>query len=344
MTALPAGTPSLQLLADKTAEAFTGVGQALNGVAFLVADPARPVLPGGRYALRVPDWLPPLVSAGRTFATIGAVSLFWIVTAWPGGALAMTFAAIVALLLAPRSDEAYGAALLFTVGAILDLILTAVVAFAVLPGLPTDGFAALSLVIGVCLVPIGALLRQARQPWQVGLFTAMTMGFVPILQPTNPETYDTQLFYNIGLAIVAGMGAAALSFRILPPLSPAFRTRRLLALTLRDLRRLANGQMQSDWEGRVIARLSVMPNEATPLQRAQLLAAFAVGSEIIHLRHVMHQFGLGANLDAALAGVAKGHSASAIAHLSRLDEGLAAEGPGTKDLLRVRRTNGARTT
>ena len=46
--------------------------------------------------------------------------------------------------------------------------------------------------------------------------------------------------------------------------------------------------MQSDWEGRVIARLSVMPNEATPLQRAQLLAAFAVGSEIIHLRHVMH--------------------------------------------------------
>jgi hypothetical protein len=36
---------------------------------------------------------------------------------------------------------------------------------------------------------------------------------------------------------VGGVGAAALSFRLLPPLSPAFRTRRLLALTLRDLRR-----------------------------------------------------------------------------------------------------------
>ena len=162
------------------------------------------------------------------------------------------------------------------------------------------------------------------------------MGFVPILQPTNPETYDTQLFYNIGLAIVAGMGAAALSFRILPPLSPAFRTRRLLALTLRDLRRLAKGQMQSDWEGHVIARLSVMPNEATPLQRGQLLTALSVGSEIVHLRHITQELGLGANLDAALAGVAKGHSASAIAHLSRLDEVLAAEGPETKDLLRVR--------
>ena len=121
----------------------------------------------------------------------------------------MTFAAIVALLLAPRSDEAYGAALLFTVGAILDLILTAVVAFAVLPGLPTDGFAALSLVIGVCLVPIGALLRQARQPWQVGLFTAMTMGFVPILGTDQPGDLRYPALLQHGLAIVAGMGGCS---------------------------------------------------------------------------------------------------------------------------------------
>jgi hypothetical protein len=50
---------------------------------------------------------------------------------------------------------------------------------------PRQGFC---LAIGACLVPIGALLRGARQPWQAGLFTAMTMGFVPNLQPTNPET------------------------------------------------------------------------------------------------------------------------------------------------------------
>jgi uncharacterized membrane protein YccC len=312
LTALSAETPSLQLLADKMAETFSSVDRALKGVAFLITDAARPALRRERFALRVPDWLPPLVSAVRTFATIGAVALFWIVTAWPGGALAMAFAAIVSLLLAPRSDEAYDAALLFTVGAILDLILTAIIAFAVLPALHTDGFFALSLVIGACLVPIGTLLRQARQPWQVGLLTAMTMGFVPILQPANPESYDPQLSYNIGLAIVAGMGASALSFRILPPLSPALRTRRLLALTLRDLRRLANGQAQSHWEGHVIARLSVMPNEATPLQRGRLLAAFSVGSEIVRLRRVTRHLGLSANLDAVLAGVAKGHSAGAL--------------------------------
>jgi hypothetical protein len=171
----------------------------------------------------------------------------------------------------------------------------------------------------------------------VGLFTAMTMGFVPILQPTNPETYDPQVFYNIALAIVAGMGAAALSFRLLPPLSPTVRTRRLLALTLRDLRRLAKGHTQSDWEGHVIVRLSAMPNEATPLQRAQLLATNAVGSEIVRLRR---QFGLRVGLvEAAFAAIAEGQSTIAIARLSRIDEalsGVSAGGPATQHVLRTR--------
>jgi len=339
LTALPAETPSLRLLADKTAEAFAGIAHTFDGLAMLVADSARPAHRSGRNHAHVPDWLPALVSAGRAFVTISAVSLFWIVTGWPGGGLAMTFAAIVSLLLAPRSEETFGAALLFVVGAILDLILTALVAFAALPGLRTHDFAAFSLVLGVCLVPIGALLRTARQPWQVGLLTAMTMGFVPILQPTNPETYDTQLFYNIALAIVAGMGAAALSFRLLPPLSPAFRARRLLALTLRDLRRLTKGSAKGDWEGRVIGRLAAMPNETAPLQREQLLAMLSVGSEIVCLRHFSHQFDLGAKLGAALEALAERHGTTAIALLYRLDEALAAEladGPRAQDILRAR--------
>ena len=59
----------------------------------------------------MPDWLPSLVNAGRAFVTIGCVELFWIVTAWPNGAFAITFAAIVVLLLSPRGDRAYGGAM-----------------------------------------------------------------------------------------------------------------------------------------------------------------------------------------------------------------------------------------
>jgi uncharacterized membrane protein YccC len=208
----------------------------------------------------------------------------------------------------------------------------------VLPGLGTETFVGFSLVIAPCLVAIGALLAHARQPLQM-MFTGMTLLFVPLLAPTNPMSYDTLQFYNGALAIVAGSSTAALSFRLLPPLSPAFRTFRLLALTLRDLRRLATGRAPVDWEGRIYARLWAMPDAATPVQRSQLLAALSVGSGIIQLRHIVRRLGLGADLEAALAAVAGGNSASANAHLARLDAVLAARGnagPLAQTILRAR--------
>ncbi|HSZ94638.1 MAG TPA: FUSC family protein [Acetobacteraceae bacterium] len=339
LIALPAVTPSMRLVADRAAEAFAGIAHALNGLALLAADPARPIQRRASIHVRVPDWLPALVNGGRAFVTIGAVALFWIVTAWPGGGDAITFATMFVLLLGPLAEQAYGAAILFTVGTVLDLVVTATIAFAVLPGLGIERFASFSLVLAVCLVPIGALLAHARHGWQVGLFTAMTMFFMPVLQPTNPMTYNPEVFYNVGSAIVFGIGFAALSFRILPPLSPAFRTRRLLALTLRDLRRLAIGRSQPDWQGRVLGRLAAMPDEATPLQRTQLLATLSAGSEIIYLRHIAHDLGLGPKLDAALAALAEGHSGRAIARLTRLDDVLAtddADGPEPTEVLRAR--------
>jgi uncharacterized membrane protein YccC len=338
MTDLSAATPSLRLFADKAAEVFTGLADSLNGLALLVADPGRTLRDPGWKRLFVPDWLPALVNAGRAFITICAVALFWIVTGWPGGSGAITFAMAVVLLLSPRADVAYGAALVFTAGAVLDLVLTALVNFAALPGLRADGFVGFSLVLGTCLVPIGALLRQAKQPW-LGLFTAMTIGFVPFLQPTNPETYDTQLFYNVALGIVAGNCAAALSFRLLPPLSPAFRMYRLLTLSLRDLRRLAQGHAKSDWESRIIGRLTIMPNEATPLQRTQLLAVLSVGSEIIRLRRLTPGLHLGTRLNGALMDMSQGRSASAITRLAQLDAAVVARGDTQRKgqtILRVR--------
>ncbi len=339
LIALPAVSPSLRLLADKAAETFAGIAHGLNGLALLVADQARPIPPRGDKQFRVPDWLPALVNAGRAFVTIGTVALLWIVTAWPGGGSAITFATIIVLLLAPRAEQAYGAAIIFTLGVVVDVVLAAIVAFGVLPELGIERFAGFSLVLAVCLVPMGALLAQARQPWQLGLFTGITVLFMPLLQPTNPMTYNPEAFLNASSTIVFGAGIAALSFRLLPPLSPAFRARRLLALTLRDLRRLATGRSQPDWEGHLNGRLSAMPNEATPLQRAQLMAALSVGSEIIHLQHVAHDLGLAPKLDAALAALAEGHSTQTITQLTRLDDALATDavgGPVTNAVLRVR--------
>ena len=325
LIALPAATASLRLLADQTAEVLAGISHALNGLALLVADPARPVPRRGGVRIRVPDLLPSLVNAGRAFVTIGAVELFWIITEWPNGASAITFAAIGVILLAPRADQAYAAAMSFMVGTGLTTIFAAIIAFAVLPNLET--FGAFSLALGLVLVPVGAGMAQ---PWRTAVFIPMAANFVPLLAPANQMSYDTVQFYNAASAIVAGLCAAAVSFRLMPPLSPAFRTRRLLALTLRDLRRLATGPIPrtpDDWEGRMYGRFAVLPDEAQPLQRSQLLAALSVGTEIIQLRHIARRADLGLELDTALEAVARGDSRIATARLTRLYQALAAR-PG----------------
>jgi uncharacterized membrane protein YccC len=288
----------------------------------------------------VPDWPPALVNAGRAFVAIGAVALFWIVTEWPSGASAISFTAIIVILLAPRADQAYAVGIAFLLGSLLNVVLTATIAFAALPGSGAESFAAFSFIIGLCLVPIGALLAAARQPWQVGMFTAMTMTFMPLLAPTNQMVYNTVQFYNGTVAIVAGTGAALLSFRLLPPVSPAYRTRRLLALTLRDLRRLAAGRTYRDWFGHIGGRLVTIPDTATPLQRAQLLAAQSVGEEIIQLRDIAHRFGLNADLDPALAAVAQGDTASATAGLAQLDAALAGHAATELEMQTVLRARG----
>jgi uncharacterized membrane protein YccC len=186
------------------ARAFTGIAHALDGLALLVSDPARPIPRRSGKSVRVAEWLPAMVSGGRAFAVIATVALFWIVTGWPGGSGAMTLATIVVLLLGPRADQAHGAAILFTLGAILDLVLTAIITFAVLPWLGTETFVGFSLVIGVYLVPIGTLMALARQPWQVGLLVGMNTVFVPLLNPTDPMSYNPLVFYNGALGSLPG--------------------------------------------------------------------------------------------------------------------------------------------
>jgi uncharacterized membrane protein YccC len=283
----------------------------------------------------VPDLLPAFVNAMRVFIVMGAFELFWIVTAWPSGTSAITWSAIFVILFSPTADQAYANAKIRLLGISLTAALAAIFKFAVLPG--SETFVGLAVAIGLVLVTAGALSTLS---WQAAMFGSIASWFVPLIAPENPITYDTLQFYNSALAIVAGAGAAALAFRLLPPPSPALRTRRLLALTLRDLRRLTAGLIPwtaNEWEGRVYSRLSALPEQAEPLQRAQLLAALSVGTETIRLRRVARRFNQDIELDAALDAVARGDSIVAIEHLGLLDHRLATlPGWGARFRLRAR--------
>ena len=320
LVALPADTPSLRLLADGTSEALMGLSRALSGLVLLTGSGPGPPR-AGMARLSVPDLLPAVVNAARVFVVIGISALFWIATAWPNGSSMVTWAAIFVILYSPTADQAYANARGRLIGIFPTAALAAVVKFAVLPGITT--FAGMAIAIGLVLVPAGAL---STLPWQAPMFGTIAAWLIPFVAPENQIVYDTVQFYNATLAIVAGAGAATLAFRLLPPLSPAFRVRRLLGLTLRDLRRVATAPVlptRRSWEDKVFGRLSVLPEQAEPLRRAQLLAAVSVGTEIIRLRRIARRSHLGVGLDAALQSVADGQSLRAAERFEQVYDALA---------------------
>jgi uncharacterized membrane protein YccC len=281
--------------------------------------------------------LPALVNAARAFVTITAAELFWIVTAWPNGATTFLFSAIVLLLLSPKGDLAYAGSIAFALGVVAAVVVAAIIKFAVLPAF--DTFPAFCLALGLYLVPAGFALACSRKPAAIAVFTAISVNVMPLIAPTNQMSYDTSQFYNSALAIAAGCVLAPLAFLLVPPLSPALRTRRLLSLALRDLRNaiaLPPARLEH-WEGLMYARLAALPDQAEPLQRAQLLAALSVGSEIVQLRHLVAHGGAAVDLDAALAAFAQRNSAIAIARLRQLDRQLAsAPGAGADEATALR--------
>jgi uncharacterized membrane protein YccC len=317
----PAESPSQRLLADQAAHAMLGLAQAFNGLVF-VDDPRRAEAGARMARLHVPDWLPPWINAGRVFITIGAAQLLWIITAWPNGASAVTFAAVIVILFSPRDEQAYPMARSFFYGMIFIAIIAAVLDFVVLP--KTETFLGFSLALGLALVPLGAL---SAQPWNAAMFTVMAFNLSPLLGIRNVMVYDADQFFNSASGIIIGTGFAALVMRLIPPLSPAQRSRRLLALTLRDLRRLAERTrtaLPRDWQDRIFARLSVLPQTAELAQGAQLVAALSMGNEIIRLRRVADRLEIRQEFEPALYAIADGDSRMAVQWLARADQVLAA--------------------
>jgi uncharacterized membrane protein YccC len=161
LLALPAGTPSLRLLADAAAKVPDGILDVLDGLQLLVDAPGRPLPDHRGFRLSVPDWLPALINATRAFVTIVAVELFWLATAWPNGASTIVFSAIAVLVLSPSGDQAYRGAIAFALGTAGAVVCAAIIKFAVLPALET--FPAFCLAIGLFLVPAGFAIARSRK-------------------------------------------------------------------------------------------------------------------------------------------------------------------------------------
>jgi len=337
LLALPAHTPSLRLLADETARVLDGVSQALDGLALLVDAPGT-LHPGRRrFWPVVPDLLPPIINAARACLVIGAVELFWATTGWPNGASAIVFVATVILLFSPKGDLAYPGAIGVALGIASAVVCAAVMKFTVLPALHT--FPAFCAGIGLFYVPAGFAVAHVRKPAARVVLSGTVLAFMSLLSPTNEMSYDTTQFYNTALATIVGCGVVPVALRLMPPLSPALRAKRLLALSLRDLRRVAIGSKPwtpESWEVRMFGRLAALPDQAEPIQRARLLAALSVGNQFIQLRGVASRLGVAEELNAVLRSFAAGRGVIAVSRLQEIDRQLTSGSDDGEEIVRVR--------
>ncbi len=136
-----------------------------------------------------PTGCPPPSTPCASFLSVGAISLFWIASAWPSGALAITFCAVIVVLLPLQGDLAYSASMTFLKGCVLGAAVAAVLVFGILPR--ATSFPSLCLALGLALVPLGFLLARARNPL---FYFAASVNFLPMLSITNGMTYDASQF------------------------------------------------------------------------------------------------------------------------------------------------------
>ena len=320
---------SQRLLSDAAAKLALGLGSAANGLA-LLRDPAVARDPLHAPGFVVPDYLPALVNAIRTFLAICAGILFWVLTEWPSGLGAITFLSVTVLLLAPQQEHAPRAALGFGIGTILAAIIAAVVDFALLPN--HEGFLALALILSAVLVPLAALSTlPALAPYLV----AATMNFVPLVGPTNEISFNTLAFYNSALGICGGCLAGALALVLIPPVPQPIRADRLLEITLREMRRMAAGRTTPTpgaWQHRVYARLIAVPPGVDPVYGSRLVAALSIGLQVLELRRLAGEGPLGDRLRAALACLAARDVDGMLAGLDAVDRHVRAAADGAPDL------------
>ena len=178
-----------------------------------------------------------MINALRVFLGVGAVILFWIVTAWPNGLQAVMFTAITIIVFSPMQDRSIQASLGQGIGTIITATVVAHLKFFLLVNRET--FLGLALVIAIGLVPLGAL---SSLPLYAPYFLPASLNFVPMLSPTNLMTYDVVAYMTTALGLLAGCAAGGFALLLIPHLPLGIQSQRLVDLTIRDLRRLAAGK------------------------------------------------------------------------------------------------------
>jgi uncharacterized membrane protein YccC len=228
-----------------------------------------------------------LLSAAGAMAAILLVCAFWIAAAWPDGAVAAEMAAVGCSFFASQ-DNPVPAIVGFLRWSVVAVIIDAILLFAMLPA--ASSFEMLLLAMAPIYIVYGLLMAQPATGF-IGI--ALAANGSTLLGIQSAYAADFASFANSGLALVVGMGAAAVVTALIRAVGAAWSVRRLQRANWMTLADAARGYGRGDRErvaqllldrvAMIAARLATVEPES-PVHQVRSLAEIRFGINVVELR------------------------------------------------------------
>lgn len=210
-----------------------------------------PVVGNGPARLETPlDWQGAARAATRTTLCVLPMGLAWLATGWAAGSLMLLGTCVFVTLL---SANELGAAMIrrIVLGVLAGIGLALAFRAFVLPHPAGLTVLLLALVPVLCVTAAGLTFRlTAVSTVEFNSF------FLMMSQPTHLTPLGPPLAHQ-GLAMLVGIGVAALALHLVMPLDIERRKRRLRQALAGDLAELAggaSGKRRANWEARTLSR------------------------------------------------------------------------------------------
>lgn len=175
------------------------------------------------------DPLAALLAGGRAFISVLLVSVFWIATAWPYGASALSFVAVTSALFGSASDQSRGVRHMM-IGHGSGFVVAFLFECFIMPSL--DGY----LLLSAALIPflmVGPYI--ITYPKWAAIGTGYVVFFCAMLSPANLMVFNPVGILNEGIAALLGSAIAGMVFVTLVPATGAWQKRRMASQIRRQV-------------------------------------------------------------------------------------------------------------
>lgn len=224
-----------------------------------------------------------LVGAISTVTMLTA-SAFWILTAWPNGPAAVTYAGIICAIMGARDNPAAAAAS-FLKMSVVGALVAVVYLLVALP--PISTFPTLVIALAPFYLACGLFLST---PAAVPLVLPVIFVAGGLMNISNAMTYDFSVFLNDYLSYIIGIWIGGIALLLLRPLGTEWVVQRLIRGMMGDLARVAVApEPRTVFERRMFDRINALLMRLDPMidtHRAVMQGGFAnlrVGLNILAL-------------------------------------------------------------